>query len=139
MAASTKQRGNATGICTSSVETDCGLDEEDSNASPVTTSSALASSDPDGEVVVKAEATPESGQIAATTGTNQRGEAAGSCGSVEECGGAGRKEEDSKPSLVTSSALLIGSYSDQVAVQEEVTTPNDIPSGWTRVKLEPDC
>jgi hypothetical protein len=48
-AASTNQRGNATGSC-SSVETDCGLDEEDSNPSPVT-GNALTGSDPDQEVV----------------------------------------------------------------------------------------
>ncbi len=75
-----------------------------------------------------------------TRRTNQRGKAtAGSCSSVEEDGG-GRDEEDSKPSPVTSSALPIGSYPHQeVVVQEEATTPDEIPSGWTRVKLEPDC
>jgi hypothetical protein len=48
-----------------------------------------------------------------------------------------REEEDSNPSLVTSSAL-IGSYPDQEVVQEEAR-PGEIPSGWTFVKLEPDC
>jgi hypothetical protein len=109
------------------------VDEEDSNPSQVT-SSALIGSD---EGVVQEKATsPESGQMAATR-ANQRGKAIGSCPSVEEDGG-GRDEEDSKPSLVTSSAL-IGSYTDQEVVQEEATTPAEIPSGWTRVKLEPDC
>jgi hypothetical protein len=116
-----------------------GLVEEDSNLSPVT-SSALIGSDPD-EEVVKEEATPESRQIAARTRTNQRGASTAtgtSCGSVEEDGG-GRDEEDSKPSLVTSSSVLTGSYQDQEVVQEEATTPDVIPSCWTRVKLEPDC
>jgi hypothetical protein len=27
----------------------------------------------------------------------------------------------------------------EVVVQEEATPPGEIPSGWTRVKLEPDC
>jgi hypothetical protein len=97
------------------VETDCGLDKRDSNPSPVI-SSAVPGLDPV-EEVVKEEATTES--------------------SVEEDGGD-RDAEDSKPSLVTSSAL-IGSYPDQEVVQEESTTPDDIPSGWVRVKLEPDC
>jgi hypothetical protein len=135
MAACTKQRGNATGSC-GSLETDCfGLDEEDSNPSPVT-SSALIGSDPD-EEAVKEEATTESGQMTATSRANQRGEATGSS-SVEQEDGGCRDAEDSKPSLVTSSALL-GSNPDQEVVQEEATTPDDIPSGWTRVKLEPDC
>jgi hypothetical protein len=56
---------------------------------------------------------------------------------VEEDGGV-RDEEDSKSSLVTSSAL-IGSYPDQEVIQEEATTPDEISSGWTRVKLERDC
>jgi hypothetical protein len=114
MAASKKQRGNAT-RSGSSVETDCGLDNEDSSPSSVT-SSALIGLDPP-EEVVKEEATTES--------------------SVEEDGGD-RDEEDSKPSPVSSSAL-IGSYPDQEVVQEESTTPDEIPSGWVRVKLEPDC
>jgi hypothetical protein len=69
--------------------------------------------------------------------TNQRGKATGSCSSVDENGG-GRNEEDAKPSLVTSNAL-IGSYPDEEVVQEEATTPDEIPSSWTRAKLEPDC
>jgi hypothetical protein len=77
----------------------------------------------------------ESGKIAART--NPRGSAAiGKRRSVEKDGG--RDDEDSKPSLVTSSStLLVASYPDQEAVQEE---PHyKIPSGWKRVKLEPDC
>jgi hypothetical protein len=60
---------------------------------------------------------------------------------VEEEDGGGRdEEEDSKPSLVTStSALLKDTYPDQEVVQEEATTHDEIPSGWKRVKLEPDC
>jgi hypothetical protein len=119
-----------------------GLVDEDSNPSPVTRA-ALIGSDLD-EEVVKEEAMPETGQIAASTRTNQRGDASKatgtSCGSVEEDGGGGDEEEDSKPSVVTSSSVLLtGSYPDQEVVQEEVTTPDEIPSGWTRVKLEPDC
>jgi hypothetical protein len=136
MAASTKQRGDAASGSGSSVETDCGLDKRGRSPSPVTSSAAL-SSYPD-EEVVKEEATPESGQTAATSMAKQRGEVTvGSCSSVQEDGGGG-DEEDSKPSLVTSSAL-IGSYPDQEVVQEEATIPDEIPSGWVRVKLEPDC
>jgi hypothetical protein len=49
--------------------------------------------------------------------------------------------EDSNPSLVTISIARIGSdLSGQEVVQkEEATTSGEIPSGWTRVKLEPDC
>jgi hypothetical protein len=128
MAATTKQRGNATGSC-SSVETDCGLDEEDPSPSPLT-SSAVIGSDPVEDQVVKEEATPESRQMAATR-TNQRGEATlRSRSSVEEDGGAGRDEQDSKQSLVPSrSSALIGSYPEQEVVKEDVTTPNEIPSG----------
>jgi hypothetical protein len=135
MAACTNQRGNATGSCWSSVEEDAegGLVEEDSNPSLVSSAAQEA---------VQGEATPESGQMAATR-TNQRGasKATGtSCGSVVEEDGGNRDEEDSKPSLVTSSsALLTGSYPDQEVVHEEATRPDEIPSGWTRVKLEPDC
>jgi hypothetical protein len=61
---------------------------------------------------------------------------------VEEDGG-GRDEEDSNPSLVTCSAR-IGSYPAKEvvvqAVQEEaITAPGELPYGWKRVKLEPDC
>jgi hypothetical protein len=77
-----------------------------------------------------------SARIAART--NQKGKATGICSSLEEDGG-GCDEEDSKlPSLVTSSAR-IGSYPDQEVVQEEATTRREIPLGWIRVKLEPDC
>jgi hypothetical protein len=72
--------------------------------------------------------------------TNQRGKATdGGSSLVVEDGG--RDEEESKPSLVTSSEL-IGSDPGQDVVQEEATPdqiPSEIPSGWTRAKLEPDC
>jgi hypothetical protein len=78
----------------------------------------------------------ESGQMGART--NQRGKAIDSCGSVEEDGG--RNEEDSKPSPVTSSsARTLSSFPKQEVVQQEEAAPGEIPSGWTRVKLEPDC
>jgi hypothetical protein len=68
---------------------------------------------------------PKTGEMAA--GANQRGNAtATSCSSLETDGGS-NGEEDSKPSLVTSSAL-IGSSPDEEVVQEEV--PGQIPSGW---------
>jgi hypothetical protein len=73
--------------------------------------------------------------------TRQRGsgKATASSSSVEE-DGEGRDEGDSKLSLVTSGSTLIGSDQDQeVVVQEETTSPREIPYGWTRVKLEPDC
>jgi hypothetical protein len=62
-------------------------------------------------------------------GTNQRGNATGSCG--------GRDEEDQKLPLVTSS-VRTGSDPDQEEVVQEDATPDDIPFGWTRTKLEPD-
>jgi hypothetical protein len=62
----------------------------------------------------------------AATGTNQRGKATGSSSSVENDSGRD-EEEDSKPSLVTSSAL-IGSSPDEEFVQEEA--PGQIPSCW---------
>jgi hypothetical protein len=39
---------------------------------------------------------------------------------------------------VTRSALT-GSDAEQEVVQEEATTHLEIPLGWVRVKLEPDC
>jgi hypothetical protein len=77
----------------------------------------------------------ESGQMA--DGTNQRNNATSSCSSVVE-DDSGRDGEDSKPSLVTSS-VLTGSAASRDVVQEEAATSGEIPSGWTRVKLEPDC
>jgi hypothetical protein len=65
----------------------------------------------------------ESEQIAART--NPRGGAIGSRSYVEKDGG--RDDEDSKPSLVTSSSALVASYPDQEVVQD---THNTIPSGW---------
>jgi hypothetical protein len=120
-ASTRKQRGNATDSC-SSMETDRGLNEVDPSPSRVTSSAVIVSA-PDQEVVQE-EATTESGQLAATKKRS----------SMEEVGGA-RDEEDSKPSLVTSSSLLVSSYPDQEDVQEEATTPDEIPS----FKLEPDC
>jgi hypothetical protein len=37
------------------------------------------------------------------------------------------------------SCALIGVDRDQEVVQEEATTLDEIPYGWTRIKLEPDC
>jgi hypothetical protein len=79
----------------------------------------------------------ETGQMAASRTHHQRGKATVSGSHVEaHCG---RGEEVAKSSLVTTSgSALIGSdpyrYYQEV-VQEEAI----IPSGWTRVKLEPDC
>jgi hypothetical protein len=64
----------------------------------------------------------ESGQMAAST--NPGGVAIGSPTSVEE-NYSGRDEEDAIPS--------------QDVVQEEATYDKELPIGWTRVKLEPDC
>jgi hypothetical protein len=69
--------------------------------------------------------------------TNQRGKATRTSGSVESDLGV-RDEVDSRQSLVEPSALTC-SYPDQEVVQEEATPPGEIPCGWTRVKLEPDC
>jgi hypothetical protein len=69
--------------------------------------------------------------------TNRRGNATFSDSYVEEDGV--REEEDSKPSLATrTSSAGIDSCQDQEVVQEDVAV-GEIPSGWTRVKLEPDC
>jgi hypothetical protein len=148
MAICTNQRGkNAATGSVSSVKEDAGgsLIEEDSNPSLVSSASAsaLITSDPYKEVVQE-EATLKSEQMTASTKTNQRGASTAtgtSCGSVVEEDGGNRDEEDSKPSLVTSSsALLTGTYPDQEVVREEATTPDEIPFlGWKRVKLEPDC
>jgi hypothetical protein len=69
----------------------------------------------------------ESEQMAATT--NPIGGAIGSPSSVEE--DVGRDDEDSKP--------YPPSYPDQEVVVPEEATLYKIPSGWKRVKLEPDC
>jgi hypothetical protein len=72
--------------------------------------------------------------------TNQSGNPTGLCSSLEKDGGI-RDEDDSKPPPVTSCAL-IGSYPGQDVVKEEATPDqirSEIPSGWTRTKLEPDC
>jgi hypothetical protein len=78
----------------------------------------------------------ESGERGART--NKRGKATASSSSVEEDGG-GRDQEDLKPSIVTSSVARIGSSPHQEVVQEQATKLGEIPYGWTRVKLEPDC
>jgi hypothetical protein len=70
--------------------------------------------------------------------TAKRNNATDACSSVEEDGG-GRDEGDLKPSPVTSSAARIGSHPYQEVVQEQATTLGEIPHGWTRLKLEPDC
>jgi hypothetical protein len=57
---------------------------------------------------------------------------------VEKDGDGSDEEEDSKPSSMTSSRALIASCPDQEVVQEEATRYK-IPSGWKRIKLEPDC
>jgi hypothetical protein len=77
----------------------------------------------------------ETGLMAASA--NQGGNATGSsCSSVEtDCG---IDQEDLNPSSVTSSTTIRLDLDQEVA-QEEVTTPNEIPSVWTLVKLEPDC
>jgi hypothetical protein len=51
------------------------------------------------------------------------------------------EEDDSKPSLVTNTSALLDSHPDQEeeVVQHEAHTHYKIPSGWKRVKLEPDC
>jgi hypothetical protein len=84
----------------------CGRNEVDSKLSLVTsTSSAQIGSDPNQELN-QGEATREM-----AVGTNQRGKATSTCSSLEKDVG----EEDSKPSLVTSSAQ-IGSDPDQEVV-----------------------
>jgi hypothetical protein len=137
MTASTrKRRGKATDSCRLVEIDDCVLDEEDPCPSSVTRSAAIGSDI--FEEAVKKEATPESGQMAATR-TNRRGEATLSrSSSVEEDGGAGRDEEDSKPSAVTSNAR-IGSSPGEEVVLEQATSLAEIPLGWVHVKLEPDC
>jgi hypothetical protein len=166
IAARTNERDNATGSCCNAVKKHDGHDEEDSSPSLVTSnSSTLIGSDPsDQEVIVQEEATPdeipsgwtraaklepspanrkrlrtclaERGQTAART--NQSDNATGSCSAVKK--DAGGDEEDSSPSLVTSTSIELIGYdpSDQEVVQEEEATPDDIPAGWTRTKLEPD-
>ena len=72
--------------------------------------------------------------------TNQNGKTAGRCSWVEDDAG-GLDEEDSNPSPVTGGAQT-GSDPGQEVDQEEdeeATTLCEVPSGWARVKLEPDC
>jgi hypothetical protein len=68
------------------------------------------------------------------TRTNQRGNATGSCSSVET--DADRDEEDPKLPLVTSGAI-ISSDPDQEEVVEEEARADETPSGWRRTKLVP--
>jgi uncharacterized protein YbgA (DUF1722 family) len=71
-----------------------------------------------------------------------RGGSTVSCISSVEKDGGRDEEQDSKPSPVTSSALILASYPDEEVVQEEATddeSDDELPSGWTRLKLEPDC
>jgi hypothetical protein len=78
----------------------------------------------------------ESGQMAA--GTNPRDGAIGSRRPVEK--DVDRDEEDSKPSLVTStSSAQVASYPDQKVEVVQEGAHYKMPSGWKRVKLEPDC
>jgi hypothetical protein len=64
--------------------------------------------------------------------TNQRGKAAVS-GSMVEKDGGDRDDEDSGSSPM-------GTCPDQeVASEATARTSGEIPSGWTCVKLEPDC
>jgi hypothetical protein len=123
MGARTNQRGKATSSSSTSVEEDGGGHVEGDSKPSLVTSGARIGSSP-GQEVFKSNSS-----------------------SVEEDGGGrdedggGRGEEDSKPSLVTSGARR-GSSPGQEAVQEEATpdqVPSEIPSGWKRVKLEPDC
>ena len=71
----------------------------------------------------------------------RRGKATGSCiiRSVENNDDR-HKEQDPKSPLVTIRGATINSDLDQVVVEEETTTSNDVylPPGWARIKLEPD-
>ena len=76
----------------------------------------------------------ESAEMAARA--NQRDNATGSCiSSVEK--DACHDQEESRPSLVASSALISSADPGQEVVQEEASS-DEIPDGWTRIKLEPD-
>ena len=77
----------------------------------------------------------ESGQIMAATRINREGNATDSCCSVET--DVGHHEEEPEPSPVPSRVLIVCSDQDKYAVQEEAT-PDGIPAGWTRTKLQPD-
>ena len=157
IAARTNERDNTTGDC-SSVEEGDGCDGENPSPFLETTScsSVQKGSDPHQEVVqehatrvespsgwtrVRLEPSPtnikrprtclaESGQVMAAR-TNER------YNSVEK--DDGDDEEDSSPSLVTTSTILrIGYDPDQQAVQLEAAPDAYLPPGWTRTKLEPD-
>jgi hypothetical protein len=159
MAARTNKKGNAAGNC-SFMEKDANSDEEDPKLPPVTNSSRTGS-DPDQEIVqeeattddvpssrtcTKLEPSPanrkrprtclaENGQIMAAR-INRGGNVTGNCSSVVE-EDTDRDEEDPKLPLVAFSVRR-GSDPDQEEVVQEEATPDDIPFGWTRTKLEPD-
>jgi hypothetical protein len=78
----------------------------------------------------------ESGKIMAAR-KNRRVAATRSCPSSVKTND-GRDEEDPQPALVTSSVRIAGSDPVQEIVVEEEVTPDDIPAGWTRTKLEPN-
>jgi hypothetical protein len=83
----------------------------------------------------------ECGQRMVTRPNQRGGNATGNCSSMEEDKDkdTGRDEEDSEPALVTISAARISSPDpDQAVDQEEATSSDGIPFGWTRTKLEPD-
>jgi hypothetical protein len=160
MAARTNKKGNATGNCSCSMEKDADRDEEDPKL-PLVDFSVRRGSDPDQEEVVQEERTPndvpsgrtrtqlepspanrkrprtclaENGQVM-TARMNQRGNVTGNCSSmVEE--DADYDEEDPKLPLVAFSVRR-GSDPDQEEVVQEEATTDDVPSGWTRTKLEP--
>jgi hypothetical protein len=70
----------------------------------------------------------ERGEMGAGTNQRDKATATSSCSFVEE--DSGRDDNDSKPSLVTSSDAPTGSYPEQEVVQEEEEAPGEIPSGW---------
>jgi hypothetical protein len=78
----------------------------------------------------------DSGEMAART--NQSGKTTGNYSCVEDDVG-GLDEEDANPSLATSSARIGLDPGQELVHDEEATTLCAIPSGWARVKLEPDC
>ena len=112
---STNQEGSSTGSCCSVEKDAAGPYEEDPKPSLVT-SSLLTSSDPP------------------ANRTSREGNARDSCCAAET--DAAHDEEEPKPSLV-SRRVRMCSVQDEDVVQEEAT-PDGIPAGWTRTKLEPD-
>jgi hypothetical protein len=78
----------------------------------------------------------DGGEMAART--NKRGKTTGNCSCVEDDVG-GLDEEESNPTLLTSSTRIGSDPGEEVDPGEEATTLCEIPYGWARVKLEPDC